>query len=357
MLLNANTFSVKRSAMAADVMFNTNQHLFQNDIKTYIDEAFYAVQELTYNYPIKPKTFIFLVDTSLETVAAITHADAIVVQLNQTDKFTIQKTIIHELMHCILPNSNNWLNESAAEYLALKYMLKSALINESEFFLAISDKMKSADLVKSYSLLSLYNQSTPLQTKQNYLALYHKGAIWAFMLDLILNENANYRFGLEQFLIAEKSAENKIPAHLIPIYADFENKYIENNQGFSFNLFLNPVGILYEENKIQEIKAVQNINFLLKNGKMIILDNGGLNLLAENDIIISVDGMTRYEEIKKWLDNPTKKTAIFAIERDGEKKKINIDCQETLMVRLRFKLSFLEEKTTEQQTNWLEYLN
>jgi len=196
-----------------------------------------------------------LEDSVSNNTGAITHKNTIVFYFNNESNFTIQKTILHELIHWAVPYNNSWLNEGAAEFLSLKLLRKAAVISEDEFLANMSLKMREADLVKEYSVLDLYTKNTLLDQETNYWALYSKGAVMAWLLDIIIFESGNHKVSLESYLMSGlegKSGVNKdfVDAKIL----DFEECYVNQNALFSHNQFLNVLGVLFEENKIVEIE-------------------------------------------------------------------------------------------------------
>ena len=332
--------------------------LESNQLILNIKKALEGFSFLEYKRTFKGKKLIFLEDSVSNNTGAITHKNTIVFYFNNESNFTIQKTILHELIHWAVPYNNSWLNEGAAEFLSLKLLRKAAVISEDEFLANMSLKMREADLVKEYSVLDLYTKNTLLDQETNYRALYSKGAVMAWLLDIIIFESGNHKVSLESYLMSGlegKSGVNKdfVDAKIL----DFEECYVNQNALFSHNQFLNVLGVLFEENKIVEIKTVENILIEKKDEKTILLDNSGLNSLSEGDIILSLNSENTFNDIKRELAESKERVDVFLVLRNGKKMTIKISSAETLNIRKRFVLSFFENRTSEQKSNWLEYIN
>lgn len=341
------------------VSIESYQTILEHDVLIdYIKDAFNAFEFLKLENEFEQKKIIIIADTLSKNTGAIAHENTIVFYVNEVNEYVIRKTIIHELIHWSVPDLKSWLNEGVAEFLAIKLMRKAALISDEAFLNIMSGKMREAALFKDYSLTALYQNETRFTAEENYSALYSKGALMAWLLDLVIFEHSNKKLSLESYVLGGIDLNDGVNhQYLIEKIISFENDMVLNNQNFSYNQFLNYLGILFEENKITEVKAVQNI-LLEKNGKeIIILDNGGVNLLSENDVILSVDREKNWDDIKQVLACKNSKKNIFLVLRNGEKKKIKINGSEKISIRKRFFLSFFETLTSEQKANWLAYLN
>lgn len=332
--------------------------LDQKSLNNIIADAFYAFDNMAYEGDFAGKQLIIILDTLSAATGAIAHKNTIVFYFNEGDAYTIQKTIIHELIHWAVPDLNTWLNEGVAEFLAIKMMRKSALITEERFLNIMATKMREAAFFEDYSLPELYANRTQFTEAVNYRALYSKGAVMSWLLDLIIFEHSNMKLSLESYVlngIEDKGGVDK--SYLMEKIIAFENDYVATNAGFSYNQFLTFIGVLFEENKVVEVKAIQNM-LLEKNGRdIIIIDNGGVNLLAENDIIVSLDGKRYWTDIKEILNKKDTKTNVFSVLRNGEKKTVRVNGKNTISIRKRYVLSFFETLSNEQKANWLAYLN
>lgn len=341
------------------IRVETQQSLLeQTKLNSIISEAFVAFEYMNFNKNFEGKKLIIILDTLSKNTGAIAHPNTIVFYFDDVDIFTIQKTIIHELVHWAVPDLHTWLNEGVAEFLAIKFMRKAALLSNEKFLNIMATKMQEASFFEAYSLHDVYRNKTSFSLAQNYSALYTKGAVMAWLLDLLIFEHSNKKIALETYVLQDLANMQGIDqSYLIEKVIAFETGYIKTNIGFSYNKFLHFVGVLFEQNKIAEVKAIENI-VLEKNGAdIIILDNGGVNLLSENDLLLSIDKEKRWSEINKILKTNNTKPNTFSVVRNGEKKSIKISGKDTISIRKRYVLSFFETITSQQKANWLAYIN
>jgi len=122
-----------------------------------------------------------------------------------------------------------------------------------------------------------------------------------------------------------------------------------------YNQFLNVFGVLFEENKLQEIKAKQNLVLEKRGEDIVIIDKASLCCLNNNDILISLDREKEYEKIKEKLSSLSEKNSYFVIKRNGKKERYIVSNKESLMKKTRFNLSFLENVSDKQKLNWKKY--
>jgi len=332
-----------------NIIYNRNQTISKEELQKNVTESIVALQKHIEfdNEILKKMTFLF--DTISNNTGAINTMNNIVFHFNKNDKYIIQKTIIHEILHWLIPNQNTWLDESLAEYLAIKTMLKAGLITDDVFFEKMSDKMKLADFYKNNSLESIYN------TTALHKVLYSKGAVYAWMMDLVLLKKSANRFDLEQNIFNKKSINNSDLEFLAEELIRFEKVYVVENHKLYYNQFLNVFGVLFEENKLQEIKAKQNLVLEKRGEDIVIIDKASLCCLNNNDILISLDREKEYEKIKEKLSSLSEKNSYFVIKRNGKKERYIVSNKESLMKKTRFNLSFLENVSDKQKLNWKKY--
>jgi len=346
-----NEIKFKTSDFPLHTTINSNEIISTYVLKDYAIEALSAIRNIENFDREITKEMIFIFDSASNNTGAINHENSIVFHFNTNDRYIIQKTIIHETLHWILPNQKSWLNESLAEYLALKLMLKHNLICDLDFFEKMTRKLQLAHKYKKTSLDDVYKSS------KNYNILYTKGAFYAWILDLIVLKNTNYKYGILKYILnsteIKKSERDIISSEILK----FEEDYIKGYKYFSYNKYLNTIGVLFEQNKLKEIKPKQTLVFEQCNSNLVIIDNAELEELQKNDKIISIDGKKEIEEINKKLHSMSAKTSTFVVLRNGEKIKIKVDNKNSIMRRLQFHISFLETSTAIQKRNWQYYIN
>ncbi|MGB1314990.1 MAG: hypothetical protein ACPG4Y_03165 [Chitinophagales bacterium] len=340
-----------------NIFFNQKLIIDSASLFQYTKETLSAIENLKIPF-YKPKNIIVIIDSLEFKTGAIAHPNTIVLYLNNLDKYFFQKTLIHEYIHWLVPNLDSWLNESVAEYLSLKLMLRAGLISDEVFLEKIGAKMKEANKYKGFGLLDLLGNQTNFSVTDNYKALYSKGAISAFFLDLVLQRSTARQVSLENYVFSKDPLKNleyrlKVVENIIA----FEKKYITDNEKIPYNKFLNELGILFERNKLVAIKQKQAIKLKTFQGNIYIQDNANINELIIGDRLIKLDGKKELNQIRHKLFSMSKKSSKFVLERDGKLRKIKISNEETFYIKKQFVLSFIENINDDQKQSWEDFKN
>jgi predicted metalloprotease with PDZ domain len=198
----------------------------------------------------------------------------------------LQKSMIdvvsHEFFHILTPltiHSNEiqyfdynspkmsqhlWMYEGVTEYFAHLFQMNQGLIDETEFYKRMAEKMeqsKSLDDTMPFTTMSANVLKSPY--KEQYLNVYQKGALIAMCIDIIIREKSNGKRGILN-LMQQLSKEygihkafndeelfGKITALTYPEVGDFFKTYVSGSTPIPYDLFLSKVGV----SKIKDKKA------------------------------------------------------------------------------------------------------
>ncbi|NAS10390.1 M61 family metallopeptidase [Poritiphilus flavus] len=153
-----------------------------------------------------------LTDTDASGFGALEHHTSTVVVLpEQMPKDALEQAMVdvvsHEFFHIVTPlnvhskeiqyfdfndpkmSEHLWMYEGTVEYFANLFQIQQGLINETEFYERVMDKInnaKSYDDAMSFTVMSKNILEEPY--KENYANVYEKGALINMVLDITLRE-------------------------------------------------------------------------------------------------------------------------------------------------------------------------
>lgn len=206
------------------------------------------------------------------------HTSTVVVFPEQMPKESLEEIMVdvvsHEFFHIVTPlnvHSNEihyfdyndpkmsehlWMYEGTTEYFANLFQIQQGLIDESEFYSRIIEKMDNSrayDDAMSFTEMSANILEDPY--KDNYVNVYEKGTLINMCLDIILREQSNGEKGV---LWLMKELSDKYDAHtpfedekLIPeivamTYPEigtFFKDHVQGSTPIDYTEFLEKVGL------------------------------------------------------------------------------------------------------------------
>ncbi|WP_372752663.1 peptidase M61 [Mariniflexile sp.] len=263
------------------------------------------------------------------------HTSTVVVLPEAMDEEELAESMIdvvsHEFFHIVTPLSvhsedvhyfdyNNptfskhlWMYEGVTEYFANLFQVDQGLIDESEFYKNMMDKIQySRNLNDAMSFTIMSENVLKAPYKDQYLNVYQKGALIGMCIDIIMREESNGQRGILSLMkeLSNKYGKNKpfeddklieeIATMTYSSVHDFLTTHVVGDIPINYNVFLNKVGLELGEGKVET-------NYILMNGAPIVSGDPQLgtifftdmvlknsfwaeNGVLENDIIKSVDG-------------------------------------------------------------------
>lgn len=262
------------------------------------------------------------------------HTSTVVVLPESMDEASIASSmtdvVSHEFFHIITPLSvhsedvhyfdyNNptfskhlWMYEGVTEYFATLFQVDQGLVDETEFYGNIMDKMEASKRLNdamSFTIMSENILKAPY--KDQYLNVYQKGALIGMCIDILMREESNGNRGILSLMkeLSNKYGKNKpfeddkliaeITAMTYPSIGEFLKTHVEGDIPINYNTFFEKVGLEIGE---ANIKA----NYIIINGAPIVSGdpNKGVFFIDSvlensfwkaqgampNDIIKSIDG-------------------------------------------------------------------
>ncbi len=202
--------------------------------------------------------------------------------------------VSHEFFHIITPLSvhsedvhyfdyNNptfskhlWMYEGVTEYFATLFQVNQGLVDETEFYNSVMDKMERSKRLNdamSFTIMSENILKAPY--KDQYLNVYQKGALIGMCIDILMREASNGNRGILSLMkeLSSKYGKNKpfeddkliaeITAMTYPAIGDFIKTHVEGDIPINYNNFFEKVGLEIGEANIKT-------NYIIINGAPIV---------------------------------------------------------------------------------------
>ena len=206
------------------------------------------------------------------------HTSTVVVLPEVMQKEALEQAMVdvvaHEFFHIVTPlnvhseevqyfDFNNpkmsqhlWMYEGTTEYFANLFQIQQGLIDETDFYKRIMEKInnaKSYDDVMSFTEMSQNILEEPY--KKNYANVYEKGALINMALDILLREKSNGEKGVLWMMkeLSKKYGDNtpfkddmlidEIVALTYPEVGDFFNTHVIGKTPIDYSTFLTKVGL------------------------------------------------------------------------------------------------------------------
>ncbi|NNC50192.1 MAG: peptidase M61 [Flaviramulus sp.] len=296
------------------------------------------------------------------------HTSTVVVLPESMNEEALAESMIdvvsHEFFHIVTPLSVHsedihyfdydnptfskhlWMYEGVTEYFATLFQVDQGLVEESEFYNKIMDKIqfsKRLNDAMSFTIMSENILKAPY--KDQYLNVYQKGALIGMCIDILMREESNGQRGILSLMkeLSNQYGKSKpfeddklideITAMTYPSIGEFLNTHVVGDTPINYSEFFSKVGLEIGEGKVEA-------NYILMNGVPIVSgnpQNGTIffvdsvlnnSFWAEqgaqpNDVIKSIDGTELtlqnankvLQEVFMW--KPGKEIEV-KLDRDGE---------------------------------------
>lgn len=274
-------------------------------------------------------------------------------------KKVIRQVASHEFLHLLTPHQLHseklpkvatnqqlvskhlWLYEGVTEYLSGLALLRAGVISEGDFFQLMANKIKVAQQFPVMSLTKTSERIFQPKYQKHYHNFYYKGAIIAFCLDILLQQQLQQslleivwqlidKYKTQPYFEDELLLENlhKLTNDTI---ANFLTKYIEGKNEMPYEQFLDRIGVSYFETLVEPVGSYGSFQLIpnYKMNRMQFYKVKGNNLgIRSNDILISVNEQNskvgNFATTKKLLYHPLPNQPInLVVLRDGKKVSLS----------------------------------
>ncbi len=263
------------------------------------------------------------------------HTSTVVVLPEQMPDEALASAMIdvvsHEFFHIVTPLSVHsedvhyfdynaptfskhlWMYEGVTEYFATLFQVNQDLVDESEFYEKIMNKIQSAsgfDDEMSFTKMSENILKQPYAS--NYVNVYEKGALIGMCIDILMRKESKGNRGILSLMkeLSLKYGKNKpfeddkiiqeITTMTYPSIGAFLNTHVVGGTPIDYQSFFEKVGLTIKSNKIQT-NYIQNAGALIVAGNQekgtifftdLVNDNSfwAENGAKPNDDIIEVNG-------------------------------------------------------------------
>ncbi len=241
-----------------------------------------------------------------------------------------------------------WMYEGVTEYFANLFQINQGLIDESEFYSRISEKIENANKMNDIMPFTTMSKNVLIEPyKEQYLNVYEKGALIGMCVDIIIREKSEGKRGILDLMrklsneYGVSKAFNdvdlfaKITSLTYPEVGDFLAKYVAGPTPIPYYEYLSKVGISKISTKTPGgifLKGQDPYLAVYETSKEIFVNpqkelsvfyttldlKGDDIILAVNDAPYSLDNI--YDMISdsmKWKENDP---ITIKIKRDGKEQ-------------------------------------
>jgi len=279
---------------------------------------------------------------------------------------SMMDVVSHEFFHIVTPLSIHskeiqdfdynypkmsehlWMYEGVTEYFANLFQINQGLIDETNFYNRIAEKIEEAKKLNdtmSFTKMSANVLKEPY--KSQYLNVYQKGALIGMCIDIIIREKSNGQRGildLMQKLSNEYGVSkpfnddelfNKITELTYPEVGDFLKTYVAGTTPIPYDFYLAKVGLTQSKKQVAAAVFLKDqtpyVTVNPNNNEISVIPNIELNEfftslgLKGGDIILEINNIAySYENIydminesSKWKEN---EAISIKIKRNGKEE-------------------------------------
>lgn len=244
---------------------------------------------------------------------------------------TLMKDVVsHEFFHIVTPltihsqeiqnfdynapkmSKHLWMYEGVTEYFSNLFQINQGLIDETEFYRRISEKIENASKMNDtmpFTTMSANVLKNPY--KDQYLNVYEKGTLIGMCIDIIIREKSNGEKGildLMQKLSSEYGVSKafnddelfaKITELTYPEVGYFLKTYVSGPTPIPYETYLAKVGVskaslkipayIFEKNNKQYIAVTEKNREIIVNSNMVLNDFFTNLGLMGGDVIMAVN--------------------------------------------------------------------
>ncbi len=344
--------------------FSQNKIVNSTEILSSMEEILVAADQFLYGLPVDRYTFLYYFDDKDAGAWEHSYSSEYVLKENKWSAMEqfVKNTAAHEFFHIItplnihseiieefnfvepVPSKHLWLYEATTEWAANTMLFRSNQISLEEYFELLHRKADASQFFDSnYSLEKLSLNSYTDEGQEQYVNIYHRGALTMGLLDIKLLELSNGKKGLRELIyeLIKKYGPSK-PFNSATFYDEivrmsnpeiktFFDNYIIGAKPLPFKEMYKKIGVNFKEQVIDTTKSQTGLRYYLTDEGFIILkcSEEALKLgFKKGDIIKTVNNKAFNEDtidaIKKmWsLLKPNDSYSISLV-RDG--KTINLN--------------------------------
>ncbi|WP_428740327.1 hypothetical protein [Tenacibaculum sp.] len=269
--------------------FSQNKVVNSTEILSSMEEILSAADKFLYGLPVDRYTFLYFFDNKDAGAWEHSYSSEYVLKENKWKNIEtfVKNTAAHEFFHIItplnihseiieqfnfvkpVPSKHLWLYEATTEWAANTMLLKSNQISLEEYFELLHQKADANQFFDSnYSLEKLALNSYTDEGQEQYVNIYHRGALIMGLLDIKLLELSKGKKGLRELVYElikkygsskpfnEATFYDEIVHMTNPEVKTFIDNYIRGAKPLPFKEMYKKIGIDFKE-KVVDVKEVE----------------------------------------------------------------------------------------------------
>lgn len=198
----------------------------------------------------------------------------------------------HEFLHIITPlnlhsyeigdfnfiepnmSQHLWLYEGVTEYFSLLVQVENELMDEEGYMKEIRSKINRSEEFKSVSFTKMSKKILSNKYQKEYVNVYSKGAVLAFLLDLEIRHHTDKqlidvikelvdKYG-DKTSFTDELLIDEIVSITSPELGLFFEKYVQGYQPLPYQNYFNRIGWVYEEMRNEEVAFFGNFGVVFE---------------------------------------------------------------------------------------------
>ena len=335
-----------------DVFTYSKTDLIQSpDILNHLEDILFAASKFTKGLPVDRYVFLYHFEDmdygawehSYSSIYALQEKE-----INEERIGMFRSIAAHEFYHVVTPLhihselvEHLWLYEGVTEWAAISMQLRGEIMTLEEYLREMTIKLYTSDgFDPNISLTQLGKEATNLQDQ--YVNIYHKGAMTAGLLDLLILKRSKGKSGLREILndlskkygpnepFDETGFFNELEEITYPEVGDFIDRFIKGTQPLPIREYFNHIGISYTEFAGYDSSKVSLGFGLTVVGNNIAVANvdDEISEIKQGDILKSVDGteislMNAEEEFIKFQKRKVGDHLLFKFLRGNDEIEVD----------------------------------
>jgi len=383
-------------------VFSPNKQLTAKEVMGEVKEILNAQKEyLGGTLPIKKYAFLiylFSGQSNSGSYGALEHSYSSLYFLPEAGVNRIGQIVrdvaAHEFFHIVTPlnihaeqiqnfdfidpkmSEHLWLYEGVTEYAANHVQVKYDLIAEDRFLEIMVEKMNNSEGYNRDLAFTEMSANVLDKYENQYGNVYEKGALIGMCIDLLLLNESNGKYDLQQLMrdLSKEYGKNKafydselfakIESLTNKELGDFLRKYVGGNERLPFQEMLSYAGVDFAEEKEIEVATLGRIGLNLNEDREIFISDvsrvnefGKKIGFQEGDVIMNFNGKAfDIQSSQQILEDFVTKTKAgdkvkIVVKREVKGKVKNKKLKAKAVTELTVQKYFLEglEKPTEKQ--------
>lgn len=311
--------------------YSKNGLAVADNILARLDDIVEATSLFLDGFPVDNYTFLYHFDDFSSGAWEHSYSSFYVASehnLEQVMDTFIERTAAHEIFHMVTPlqihserihpfnfqspkpSAHVWFYEGVTEWAAGMMQLRAGLKNIDAYLATLSKKLNFDDKMdKNFSLVDMSLYSYSQKGQHEWPNVYNRGAVVAALLDILILDSSEAKFGLREVILDLANSYGKDTAFsedgffqaivkmTHPDVGDFINRYIRSTETLPVRAFFAKLGITYMP-QLESGRKVADVGFqvTLTPNREVVVERVGPSFramgLANGDQLVRFNGIT-----------------------------------------------------------------